>query len=136
MRLPRHLTALFAIAVLAIAGLFTASAPVSADHVRAHGPHAKREWLKRYYDGACGRFTKYHFFYEGGRPDPFAYCYRPRGYYPYYNSHHWVPRHATSVRRAHFKHPKYYKAWGSKRRHYKHVQWHNKHHGGHDHAHW
>jgi hypothetical protein len=60
--------------------------------------------------------------------DPYAYHYSPRGYYPYYNSGYWGPAH---VRRYRGSLPKYYAAWGAPRVNYHHVEWHNRHHGGH-----
>jgi hypothetical protein len=68
--------------------------------------------------------------------DPYAYHYEPRGYYPYYNSGYWKRHGEVPLKRAHFKHPKFYQAWGAKRKHWDHVKWHNDHHGRHDHAHW
>lgn len=62
--------------------------------------------------------------------DPFAYRYEPKGYYPYYNSRYWRPRHLVKHRRG-FRIPRYYKAWGATKRGYKHRRWHKAHHGGH-----
>ena len=67
--------------------------------------------------------------------DPYAYRYEPNGYYPYYNSRYWRSRHLVKRRRG-FRAPRYYKAWGAKKRGYKHRKWHNKHHGGHRHWDW
>lgn len=72
--------------------------------------------------------------YSGGRPDPYAYRYVPRGYYPYYNSTYWgSPR--IKRRRAGAL-PPYYKAWGSPKRRYYHVEWHRRHYGGHRRGDW
>lgn len=68
--------------------------------------------------------------------DPYAYRYEPRGYYPYYNSGYWRPAREMRAARPHFKLPKYYKAWGHPNRHYKHVEWHLKHYGGHRRHQW
>lgn len=85
--------------------------------------HAVRHWV--YY-------PRYHHYYlYNGSTDPYAYRYEPRGYYPYYNSALWKPRKCVPLRRAHFKHPTYYKAWGATKKRYHHVDWHVKHHGGH-----
>lgn len=67
--------------------------------------------------------------------DPYRYQYKPRGYYPYYNSGYWRPRHKV-LRRYHFRAPRYYQAWGAPRRHYHHRRWHRRHHGGHKKGHW
>lgn len=61
--------------------------------------------------------------------DRYAYRYEPRGYYPYYNSGYWRPRHLVQKRNRHLKQPPYYKGWGDNRRHYKHRQWHKENHG-------
>ena len=63
-------------------------------------------------------------------PDPYAYRYEPRGYYPYYSSRYWRP--ARKVRRHRgFRAPRYYPAWGYKKRRYRHYSWHERNHGGH-----
>lgn len=72
-----------------------------------------------------------HVYYTFGQADPFAYEYYPSGYYPYYNSAYWKPRREVKLRRARFAHPQYYPAWGAHRKHYDHVEWHVRHHGGH-----
>lgn len=65
--------------------------------------------------------------------DPHAYQYSPRGYYPYYNSGYWGPARRA---RHNYHLPKYYAAWGSKRRGYRHVEWHRRHYGGHRRGDW
>ena len=65
--------------------------------------------------------------------DPYSYRYEPRGYYPYYNSGYWGPAH---VKRARTHLPPYYAAWGSDRAGYHHVEWHNRHYGGHRRGEW
>ncbi len=62
--------------------------------------------------------------------DPYAYRYKPNGYYPYYNSGYWRPRHLVKRRRG-FRIPRYHQAWGATKRGYKHRRWHNEHHGRH-----
>jgi hypothetical protein len=141
LRRSRLSTTLLALALALVATMSTVGTlPAAAgakDGRHTDRPHDdKRAYLLRHYDGPCGRFGKYHYFYSGGQPDPFAYCYRPRGYYPYYNSGYWVPRRHASMRRPHFRHPAYYKAWGANRKHYRHGAWHHENHGPHDHAHW
>ncbi len=75
----------------------------------------------------------WHRQHHGG--DPYAYRFEPRGYYPYYGSHYWRP--ARKVRkRAGIKAPKYYPAWGYKKRHWRHREWHRRHHGGHPRWQW
>ena len=70
-----------------------------------------------------------HVYLNGAETDPHAYRYSNRGYYPYYNSGYWRP--AESVKRHHNVLPKYYAAWGAPKKNYHHVEWHNRHHGGH-----
>ena len=66
-------------------------------------------------------------------PDPYAYFYEPRGWYPYYNSGEWGPRY---VKRFKGVLPPYYAAWGATRRNYHHVAWHRLHYGGHRRGDW
>jgi hypothetical protein len=77
------------------------------------------------------RYT--HVYLWDSETDPHSYHYHPRGYYPYYNSGYWrhVPLH-----RNHYTLPPYYAAWGSNKRHYHHVEWHNRHYGGHRRGDW
>ncbi len=77
-----------------------------------------------------------HVYLRAASTDPYAYRYEPRGYYPYYNSGYWVPACQYCRPRTNFKLPKYYKAWGAKKRNYDHIEWHGRHHGGHRHHHW
>jgi hypothetical protein len=109
--------------------------PVQAfDHNRADVPSGwGRERLVRHWV----YYPRYHHVYHSSSvTDPYAYHYQPRGCYPYYNSAYWRPRAHVALKRAHFKHPRYYKAWGAHRKHYSHYRWHYRHHGGHDRAHW
>lgn len=69
-------------------------------------------------------------------PDPYAYDYAPRGYYPYYNSGQWRPAREMRRGRPHYALPPYFKAWGYPNRKYRHVEWHLKHYGGHRHHRW
>lgn len=113
---------------------FTAAVPQSADafhwkrHDRPDGwGHARtvRHWV--YY-------PRYRHVYYGHRyTDPYAYRYEPRGYYPYYNSGYWGE---TRIKRHRARQPRYYRAWGAPRRHYRHVEWHRRHHGRHHRGHW
>lgn len=111
--------------VLAGSALGLLAGPAAADHRR--DTHADNRW-------ACRGIWLPH--YRQGAPDPFAYKYCPRGYYPYYNSSYWRSRHEVGSNRARFHHPKYYKAWGASRKHYRHYRWHAEHHDRHDPAHW
>jgi hypothetical protein len=77
-----------------------------------------------------------HYYLTHGESDPFAYRSVPTGYYPYYNSGYWKHASQVPLKRAHFKAPRYYAAWGANKKHYNHVEWHTKHHGGHRHGHW
>lgn len=69
------------------------------------------------------------------KPDPYAYEYRPRGYYPYYNSAYWAPAGYVRERsRAHYYEwitvrPPYFKSWGHPRKHWDQRGWHARHHG-------
>jgi hypothetical protein len=128
-------TGFLAVAAAAIAiGLMAAPQAQAFDHGRTDAPSGwvgvrdVRHWV--YYP----RYR--HYYLTNGSTDPFAYRYEPRGYYPYYNSGYWKPRSHVVVKRAHFAHPKYYKAWGANRKHYDHSKWHAVHHGRHDHAHY
>jgi hypothetical protein len=67
--------------------------------------------------------------------DPYAYRYKPRGYYPYYNSDYWSPgRYVRARQVAHYYHwiqerPPYFQAWGHPRKHWHNRAWHAHHHG-------
>jgi hypothetical protein len=75
--------------------------------------------------------------------DPYAWHYSPRGYYPYYASHYWVPtkvvraRHRTDYRcvPGHDCYA-YRPAWGYPRKHWQSGPWHWEHHGRHHIRHW
>jgi hypothetical protein len=68
-------------------------------------------------------------------PDPYAYHYEPRGYYPYYKSDYWKPGYLVRKRRG-LQAPRYYPAWGYYNRRYHHRRWHERHHGGHPFWYW
>lgn len=63
----------------------------------------------------------------------YSYDYEPRGYYPYYNSGEWGGR---IIQRFKGPLPPYYAAWGAPNRRYYHVEWHNRHYGGHRRGDW
>ena len=48
-----------------------------------------------------------------GGPDPYAYSYERKNYYPFYNSRYWVPR-AEMRNRTHYPNrlPGYWSSWG------------------------
>lgn len=82
-------------------------------------------------------YPRYHHrYYSHSVTDPYAYRYEPRGYYPYYNAHYWVPARCYHRCRPHYRQPPYYKAWGYPKRKYHHRKWHARHHGRHRHHHW
>lgn len=74
-----------------------------------------------------------HVYLTHPRTDPYAYSYKPVGYYPYYNSGYWGP---PRIKRYSGSLPAYYAAWGSPRAGYHHVAWHNRHYGGHRRGDW
>ncbi|MBN9267722.1 MAG: hypothetical protein J0I57_21650 [Hyphomicrobium sp.] len=67
--------------------------------------------------------------------DPYAYRYKPRGYYPYYNSDYWSPgRYVRARQLAHYYHwiqerPPYFQSWGHPRKDWNQREWHARHHG-------
>lgn len=112
-------------AVLLTALLFTgATSDEASAHRswRSHAPHGYarvthvRRWVYR------PRYRTHSY------ADPYRYRYVPHGYYPYYNSGYWRPRYKVRYRYR-FRHPRYYKAWGDKRRRYRHREWHRRNHG-------
>ncbi len=126
---------LLALAAAAVALVVaTPEAAQAFDHDRANPPAGwvgvrnVRHWV--YYP----RYQ--HYYLANGTTDPYAYRYQPNGYYPYYNSGYWKPRHCVPLKRAHFAAPKYYQAWGANKKRYNHVKWHDKHHGEHRHHQW
>ena len=74
-----------------------------------------------------------HEYLKHDATDPHAYHYSPRGYYPYYNSGYWGP---PRIHRFHGVLPPYYAAWGAPNARYHHVEWHNRHYGGHRRGDW
>ena len=100
--------------VLTLAALLAVGFTSPADAGRRH----HRGWgdvqTVRHY-----RYTpRYNHVYvtRNGAFDPYAYRFRPRGYYPYYNSGYWVPAAELRYRRAccrpYAALPPYYRAWG------------------------
>lgn len=128
MRIKSGVTSLIAIVILAL-GM---SAPAGADHWRRGGWGETRNVTHyRYYPHYR------HTIHSHLRPDPYAYRYEPRGYYPYYNSYYWRPAHEMRHRpKPYYVLPPYYKAWGHPKRHYRHRAWHSRHHGRIRHHHW
>lgn len=74
-----------------------------------------------------------HVYLTHPQTDPYSYRYRPRGYYPYYNSGYWGPPRVKRFRGAL---PPYYASWGSTNARYNHVLWHERHYGGHRRGDW
>jgi hypothetical protein len=76
------------------------------------------------------------------KPDPYAYRFSPRGYYPYYNSGYWAPaRYIRERSHAHYYHwievrPPYFSSWGAPRKYWNHREWHARHHGRIRRHHW
>ncbi len=128
-----RLKSLLAIA-LAIVSLGAVAAPQSASAFhwkRADQPagwgttRSVRHWVYR------PRYQ--HSYLTHDDPSRYQYHYSPRGYYPYYNSHYWGARRIQRFK-GHL--PPYYAAWGSPLRKYRHVEWHNRHYGGHRRGDW
>jgi hypothetical protein len=68
--------------------------------------------------------------------DRHAYEYRPRGYYPYYNSSQWKPLEEMRAReKPVIELPPYAPAWGYPRE-WDHRRWHRENHGLHWPHHW
>lgn len=74
-----------------------------------------------------------HQYLTNSETDRHAYHYAPRGYYPYYNSGYWGRAH---IQRQHNILPPYYASWGAPKKRYHHVEWHNRHYGGHRRGDW
>ena len=87
--------------------------------------HTVRHWVYR------PRYN--HVYVSHPTTDRYQYHYAPRGWYPYYNSGYWGPARVKRFR-GHL--PPYYAAWGAPRRNYRHVEWHNRHYGGHRRGDW
>jgi hypothetical protein len=89
-------------------------------------------------------FDHYDGYRDVREPDPYAYRYAPRGYYPWYSSPYWVPARVVRIRKhLHLYHwanqpPRfrYYPAWGYPSKTYRHYEWHARHHGYHRRHHW
>lgn len=124
-----RLKSLFGLAV-AIASLGMVAAPQSAS--AADLGRADRSAVRSHVHTV--RHSTYRDVYvDYEYADPYAYRYTPRGYYPYYNSNYWGP---PRIRRFRGHLPPYYAAWGAPRRDYHHVEWHNRHYGGHRRGDW
>lgn len=78
---------------------------------------------------------KHHVHKYAFKPDRYAYEYRPRGYYPYYNSAYYAPaRYVRERAHMHYYHwidvkPPYFKSWGHPRKRWNQRAWHAHHHG-------
>lgn len=100
-----RIRALTLAALLAATFMMPASTPAGAHRYRHDGQIVRyhREYPRPH------RVVRYH-------ADPYAYRYRPVGYYPYYNSRYWVPTPALRYRQACCRPfpalPPYYRAWG------------------------
>lgn len=82
-------------------------------------------------------YPRYHHrYYNHSVTDPYAYRYEKRGYYPYYNSRYWVAARCHKRCGKSYRLPRYYQAWGSRKRGYHHAEWHKRHHGRHHRHHW
>ncbi|MGF1649515.1 MAG: hypothetical protein ACFCUN_03615 [Hyphomicrobiaceae bacterium] len=125
-----RLTALLAAFAAVVLTTFSMAAPLQAggwEHRRAPAGYGRVQVIERHVYRPRYRVNSY--------ADPYRYRYEPRGYYPYYNSGHWVPRH--TVRRSYrLAQPRYYKAWGANKHGYHHRSWHQNHHGRHRPWHW
>ncbi len=131
-----RLKSFFAAAVALLALVVTAPSESHAfgDHHRSHASGKTHHVHHRLY------YPRYVHHYH---VDPYHYRYSPRGYYPYYGSHHWAP--AKYIKRRNREHyhvwnvqpPRYqyYKSWGYPRT-WHHRKWHAKHHGYHHRWHW
>ena len=126
---------LFALAAGALTLVMATPEPASAFDLDR--PHSPRGWHHEQSVRHWVYYPRYqHYYLANGSTDPYAYRYQPSGYYPYYNSAYWKPRNCVPLRRANFSGPAYYPAWGHSKKHYNHVKWHAKHHGGHRHHQW
>jgi hypothetical protein len=99
--------------VLTLAALFAAAVLTPAV-----SPAEAHRWHRASGDA---QIVRYHRDYSRHRvpyyaADPYAYRYRPVGYYPYYNSRYWVPtpvlRYRQACCRPYAALPSYYRAWG------------------------
>lgn len=77
-----------------------------------------------------------HHYHSHSTTDPYFYRYEPRGYYPYYNSRDWVQARSYKKCRRTYRLPRYYQAWGSRKKGYHHRKWHARHHGHHRRHQW
>lgn len=102
------------------------AAAVAALAVLASAPAEAFGWERRGAPAGYGetRVIHHHVYYPRYRhvyhvhagTDPYAYRYVQPRYYPYYNSGYWRPTHLVKKRRAHYRLPRYYQAWGYPKR--------------------
>ena len=126
--------------LLALAALVGFSAapiePAAADGMK---DGRKASPVRKHHADDAGQHPGHRYAFE---PDPYAYRYSPRGYYPYYNSGYWAPaRYVRERNHMHYYHwidvrPPYYKSWGHPRKDWNHREWHDQHHGRIRRHHW
>lgn len=122
------------LAMLAIFAGLVAAAPQQAAAFHWDRPDQPAGWGTERTVRHWVYYPRYrHSYIQHGVTDRYAYRSEPRGYYPYYNSHYWGH---PQIKRFGGHLPPYYAAWGAPRRHYRHVQWHRRHHGGHRRGDW
>lgn len=128
-----RLKSLLALAA-AVAMLGMVAAPQSASAFGWDRPDQPAGWGRERTVRHWVYYPRYrHVYLTHPATDPYAYRYIPRGYYPYYNAHYW---RKARIKRFRGHQPPYYKAWGSPRRGYRHVEWHRRHYGGHRRGNW
>ena len=129
MRLARILAAVAALAAIGLSVLATGVA-LSAD---LDGSGARKKRVGHYHR-VYKPAPKYVF-----DPDPYAYQYEPRGYYPYYAAGYWRPTAYVKAReRVHYNvwntQPpvySYYRSWGYPLKYWPHKAWHDAYFGRH-----
>jgi hypothetical protein len=111
--------------LVAAVALFVLPAVADAGHRRKHyypgQEYNHRGWSNEYY-------PYYHRHYRSDwEYDRHAYSYKPRRYYPYYNSGYWRPTYELRIRRdccrPYAALPPYYQAWGYPKRYYAHRKY-------------
>lgn len=123
--------------VVAILAAVLVALPEAASAGFLHRHHKADGWGRERVVRHHVYYPRYeHRYYRHSTTDPYFYRYEPRGYYPYYNSRYWVPARCYKKCRRVYKYPRYYKAWGSPKKGYKHRKWHARHHGRHRRHHW
>lgn len=94
---------------LALAALFAA-----AGHITSAS--AGGEWRGGYERPIVDdRFERPRYRRDRIYVDPYSYYYRPRNYYPYYDSGYWRPAYEMRERRRWHRVPPYYSSWGYSR---------------------